>query len=167
MILYLLTKICILSLLPMFSLSEDSTEAFYRFQNIFMRNSDMRRNYLESSKVWSALSEKFFGFVNYNLSVSRVDPIFNGPEDLGFWETINTMLETSQKKKKKIALHIGDSYKIDLKSVKNLYRIFWALEYWFKVQNAKLVNQTKLFFLEKRDKPWYLAKSFSLYWIFL
>ena len=68
----------------MFSHSEDSTEAFYRFQNIFMRNSDMRRNYLESSKVWSALSEKFFGFVNYNLSVSRVDPIFNGPEDLGF-----------------------------------------------------------------------------------
>ena len=44
----------------------------------------MRRNILESFKVCLALPEKYFGFVDYNLSVSRVDPIFNGPEDLGF-----------------------------------------------------------------------------------
>ena len=65
-------------------------------------------------------------------------------------------LETSQK----VSLHIGDSYNVDLKSVEGLYRIFLALEYWFKIQNAKLVNQTKPFFWKNETNLGILQKVF-------
>ena len=65
-----------------------------------------------------------------------------------FWEK-ETNLGTMQK----YSPYIGVSYKFVLKSVKSLNRIFWAMEYWFKVLQCQIWStHTKPFFWESEAK---------------
>ena len=58
-----------------------------------------------------------------------------------FWKS-EAKLETLQI----CSLDIGVSYKTTLRSAKSLYRIFWAMQYWFKTLQCQIwLTNTKIF----------------------
>ena len=59
--------------------------------------------------------------------------------------------------------YIGAYYKIVFKSIKSLDWIFWATEYWFKVQNPKFSKWIQNHFSGNARQTLVLTKSFSLF----
>ena len=61
--------------------------------------------------------------------------------------------------------YIRLSYKLVLKSVSSLTRIFWAMEYWFKALNCQIwLRNTKSFFQESETNVETLQKLYLYIW---
>ena len=84
-----------------------------------------------------------------------------------FWES-EAKLQTLQK----LSLYIAVFYKFVLKSVKDLNRIFWVIEYWFKAVECQIWSTNTNHFSEKARQNFKLCKNFlptlefpiSLFW---
>ena len=78
-----------------------------------------------------------------------------------FWES-EANVETLQKP----CLYNGVSYKFVLKSEKNLNRILWATEYWFKALKCQIrLTNTKPFFSESEANVETLQKPSLYIWV--
>ena len=91
-----------LTLLSTFSRTEDSIQAFSRFQNKFIENSNMERKYLKSFNASLAFPERWFCFHQVNFGLLRLLPTFSRSEDsiYAFYRLQNKSVGKSNERRK-------------------------------------------------------------------